>query len=238
MATFPDDGIPVLTEIVDAALLPDPESDPAPAPDEPEGPPSLSMFPELDTPATSSDAHPPADAGAPAWSVEPAHFESAPAHDAPLETSPVEAASFEPAHLEPALDDPVAEPAPLDAHPAGIPLDESAAPLPAFATGVAYESAFDASHAPVATPTVHGATQPDPATPAESRSELETRIFESLAARMERLVDERIEAVLPGVVDAAFSGIKAGLAATLRAGVREAVERAVRDEFERRQDPD
>ena len=48
---FPDDGIPVLTEMVDAALLPGIDAASLEAEDEGDsgGPPSLAMFPELET---------------------------------------------------------------------------------------------------------------------------------------------------------------------------------------------
>ena len=47
---FPDDGIPVLTEVVDAALLPEIDTASLETEDEGDigGPPSLAMFPELE----------------------------------------------------------------------------------------------------------------------------------------------------------------------------------------------
>ena len=67
-----------------------------------------------------------------------------------------------------------------------------------------------------------------------SAPQMETRIFESIAARMDKLLDQRLEAVVPGVVEAALAGVTAGLAASVRQALREAVEHAVRDEFAKR----
>ena len=75
-----------------------------------------------------------------------------------------------------------------------------------------------------------------PVVESESRDAMETRIFESLAARLDRLIDERLDPVIEGSIEAAFAGVKAGLSASLNQAVREAVEQAVRDEFERRAD--
>ena len=71
----------------------------------------------------------------------------------------------------------------------------------------------------------------------ETPSEIETRIFESIAARLDRLFDQRLEAIVPGVVEAALYGIQAGMTASVKQALREAVEQAVRHEFERRREP-
>ena len=128
-----------------------PEPDPISVPDEAGGPPSPSMFPELDTPAAPSDAHPPADTGAPAWTVEPAHFEPAPALDARLET-PLSRRRASNLRASARADRFCRRTRATRCAPAEMPQTESAAPVPAFATTTAYESASVDSHVAVAAP--------------------------------------------------------------------------------------
>ena len=295
---FPDDGIPVLTEVVDAALLPeiDPGSLEPTDEDSAEGPPSLAMFPELETvrglgPAYQSSP------------ISPVASLTGASVAVPLAT-PAEPPPHEPAAPPPGelAEPPPGEPAepPLDTQPA--PLADTIAEVPAahaLAREASNAALFQASPEPL--PDTHQVAsvnsgsepqalpqrmqqhetsyaeryaaryaalqklppvdlgtafepQPQPmqavAGPAaqtapaagegpasEAPSEIETRIFESIAARVDRLLDQRLEAIVPGVVEAALYGIQAGMSASVRQALREAVEQAVRHEFERRREP-
>jgi hypothetical protein len=126
----------------------------------------------------------------------------------PVEDTPPYALGGAPAGLEPA---PSADAPATEAPPAPIP------------------AAFVAP----AEPAANDAPRP-PADADESRDAMETRIFEALAARMDRLLDERLEALVPSIVEASLAGVKAGLSASVRQALREAVETAIRDEFDRR----
>ena len=201
-APIPDDGIPVLTDVVEVAELPaiaEPGIDAAgEAQTAAEVSLSLAMFPELEPGAMVELER----------EREPFGVDDslAPNEDPPLRELP--------------------EP-------------------PAFADGSAadFTTAFSQalSQPGFVESDIHVADAPEPLTfstaaiaePA-SRNEMETRIFEALAARLDRLIDERLEPVIEGSVEAAFAGVKAGLAASLNQAIREAVEQAVRDEFERR----
>ena len=280
---FPDDGIPVLTEVVDAALLPAIEPTPHEADDKEsvEGPPSLAMFPELE-----------ADAGRVA-APEPA----APTFAANLIEAPVERLDGTPAESHPAdpqaavaADTPVEAPMattleePLESsnaaryaafseapEPKGHALaqsgpNEQQAPsrplsqaLPQHETPYAerYAARYAALHQvpPVVlvVPPAEAQLQALPPAPIdvaqiapaagdlvapESPSEIETRIFEAIAARIDRLLEQRLETIVPGVVEAALFGIQAGMTASVKQALREAVEQAVRHEFERRANPE
>lgn len=197
-APIPDDGIPILTDVVDAAVL-------APVAPSGSGPqdggqgaadaaPSMAMFPELE-PGAHAEPGP--------W---PAAFDAE-------EPSAAHASS---GHAAP---------------------EDGAAGLPAFAAGFAADTA-----APFPSPEAENDDGPQvPAALAagapwagDSRTDTETRIFESLAARLDRLLDERLAPIIEGSVEAAFAGVKAALSASLNEAMREAVEQAVRNEFDRR----
>ena len=353
---FPDDGIPLLTDVVDAAEYPQamPPSDNLDghddADDEPKGPPSLAMFPELEADSPSPPASPPATliaAGAtvPPTEAEVAHAKHVPSAEAevshaqyvppaemevsqaqyapPAEMEvahaqyvPPTEAEVSPAHHKQSAEAEVLQaqheqsapaptaPVPLQAwmdslatlrgHAAGM-TDAAATPMEASPvpsgpesfpdptptsasapqespprTGFSsiatespaamvapYQSFSVADHgtdhptdhaaasafsnpakagplAEAALPDTSGVPAPAPARepfPMQSSLQMETRIFESIAARMDKLLDQRLEAVVPGVVEAALAGVTAGLAASVRQALREAVEHAVRDEF-------
>jgi hypothetical protein len=201
-APIPDDGIPVLTDVVEVAELPaiaEPGIDAAgEAQTATEVSLSLAMFPELEPGAVVELER----------EREPFGVDDslAPNEDAPL----------------PELPEP---PAFAGGYAAEFTTAGSQAQsLPGF---VESDTPVAASPAPV---TFSAAAIAEP----ESRNEMETRIFEALAARLDRLIDERLEPVIEGSVEAAFAGVKAGLAASLNQAIREAVEQAVRDEFEKR----
>ena len=305
---FPDDGIPLLTDVVDAAEYPQaaPPSDGLEGHDdadgEPDGPPSLAMFPELEADAPLLPAAPPVKVDvshaqylpraeaevAQAQYVPPAeaevshaqHGQSALATTAPIPlqawmdslaalrgraqgmtnmaATPMEAApapsslesfsdpaptsAFTPQDSPPttgfssiAAESPVAEAAPYQSssladhgpdHPAAL-ATPSAFSDPAKAGPRTEAAVPDASDVPAPL----YAREPGPWL---SAPQMETRIFESIAARMDKLLDQRLEAVVPGVVEAALAGVTAGLAASVRQALREAVEHAVRDEFAKR----
>jgi hypothetical protein len=222
---FADDGIPVLTDVVDAAELPaaaaplpglDYDSDPTP-----DGPPSLAMFPELEPgaiPVPTEDHRPEAPVGPPpeVHGPQPLYGQDAwpAAQDTALVQKPDWAAAA--AYLATAGDATAAPPRHPPPEAPDAPAEESPQTLP--------ESASPPAPA-------------EPAPPGETRGEIETRIFEALAARLDRLIDQRLEPVVEGSIEAAFAGVKAGLAASLNQAVREAVEQAVRDEFEKRPAP-
>lgn len=292
---FPDDGIPLLTDVVDAAEYPQaaPPSDGLEGHDdadgEPNGPPSLAMFPELEADAPLLPAAPPVKVDVShAQYVPPAeaevsqaqHGQSALATTAPIPlqawmdslaalrgraqgmtnmaATPMEAApapsslesfsdpaptsAFTPQDSPPttgfssiAAESPVAEAAPYQSssladhgpdHPAAL-ATPSAFSDPAKAGPRTEAAVPDASDVPAPL----YAREPGPWL---SAPQMETRIFESIAARMDKLLDQRLEAVVPGVVEAALAGVTAGLAASVRQALREAVEHAVRDEFAKR----
>jgi hypothetical protein len=200
---LPDDGIPVLTEVVEVAELPavaESGSDAAGETSSVQEAASLSlaMFPELEPGA-----------------VVELEREQAPfGVDETLESDDVAT-----------LPEPANAPTFVDGFTAEFPPSGSSAIEHAtFAESVALGAG---SPAPVS---FSGPETTEP----ESRSDMETRIFEALAARLDRLVDERLEPVIEGSIEAAFAGVKAGLSASLNQAIREAVEQAVRDEFERR----
>ena len=302
---FPDDGIPLLTDVVDAAEYPQaaPPSDGLEGHDdadgEPNGPPSLAMFPELEADAPLLPAAPPVKVDVshaqyvPLAEAEVAHARYVPSAEAevshaqhgqsalattapiPLQAwmdsltalrgraqgmtnmaaTPMEAApapsslesfsdpaptsAFTPQDSPPttgfssiAAESPVAEAAPYQSssladrgpdHPAAL-ATPSAFSDPAKAGPRTEAAVPDASDVPAPL----YAREPGPWL---SAPQMETRIFESIAARMDKLLDQRLEAVVPGVVEAALAGVTAGLAASVRQALREAVEHAVRDEF-------
>ena len=335
---FPDDGIPVLTEVVDAALLPeiDPGSLEPTDEDSAEGPPSLAMFPELETVRGLGPAHqsspislvasltgasvavplatpaepPPRELTEPPpgeLAVPPPYDLTEPPPYELTEPPPHELAVPPPHELvvPPPLE--LAEPPPGD--PAEPPLDTQRAPLAdtiaevpaahALAPEASNAALFQASPEPlpdthqvasvnsgsepqalpqrmqqheasyaeryaaryaalqklppvdlgtafepqpqpmqaVAGPAAQTAQAAGEGSASEAPSEIETRIFESIAARVDRLLDQRLEAIVPGVVEAALYGIQAGMTASVRQALREAVEQAVRHEFERRREP-
>lgn len=236
--SYPDDGIPVLTDIVDPALLP---AEPVTTPEAPTLPleaPTLSMFPEpADAPAEVQGAALPDSEAGPA--PDTAFDWRAPVDDVP----PYANAQSVP---DAAMSD-AAMPVPdagTSASGFGTPPSFIGdIPMPASADLLATPDptvlhagpGFIAAGAPAANDTPPAATAwPTPAAEPESRDALETRIFEALAARMDRMLDERLESIVPGVVEASLAGIKAGLSASVRQALREAVENAIRDEFERR----
>jgi len=210
-APIPDDGIPILTDVVDAAVL-------APVAPSGSGPqdggqgaadaaPSLAMFPELE-PGARAEPGP--------WTAAFDAEEASTAHATPGHAAP----------------------------------EDGAAGLPAFAAGFAADTAApfplpdaELDHGPPVPAAPSGAPWPGAVAPwpgagapwpGESRTEMETRIFESLAARLDRLLDERLAPIIEGSVEAAFAGVKAALSASLNEAMREAVEQAVRNEFDRR----
>lgn len=198
-APIPDDGIPILTDVVDAAALPPvAQDDGHSAQDGGQGAadaaPSMAMFPELE----------------PAANAKPGPWPEAFGAEEPS------AAHMPPGHYA---------------------MESGGAGLPAFAAGLAGGTA-----APFPSPDAEIDDGPPlPAAPAagapwagESRTDMETRIFESLAARLDRLLDERLAPIIEGSVEAAFAGVKAALSASLNEAMREAVEQAVRNEFDRR----
>jgi hypothetical protein len=201
-APISDDGIPVLTDVVEVAELPaiaEPGIDAArEAQTATEVSLSLAMFPELEPGAVVELER----------EREPFGVDDslAPNEDVPL----------------PELNEP---PAFAD----GFAAEFTTAGRQTFSAPDFAESDINEvdSYAPLA---FNAAAVAEP----ESRTEMETRIFEALAARLDRMIDERLEPVIEGSVEAAFAGVKAGLAASLNQAIREAVEQAVRDEFERR----
>jgi hypothetical protein len=222
---FADDGIPVLTDVVDAAELPavaasQPSLETAADPT-PEGPPSLAMFPELEPGAAAVPAefHRPEEPIGPPQEIHgplPPYGEDAwlAAPGTAMARKPDWAAAA--AYLATAGDATAAPPRHPPPEAPDAPAEESFQTLPDF----------ESPRAPA-----------EPASPGETRGEIETRIFEALAARLDRLIDQRLEPVVEGSIEAAFAGVKAGLAASLNQAVREAVEQAVRDEFEKRPAP-
>ena len=203
---IPDDGIPVLTDVVEVEepLAAEPGIDAAgEAQSAPELSLSLAMFPEL----------------------EPGAVVELEREQAPFgvdETFPPDLEALPQELTEP--------PAFVDGFTAEFPgAANSALGPPDFAEAAPPEAnAFPAGPpAPLAS---NHALAAEPA----SRSEMETRIFEALAARLDRLIDERLEPVIEGSIEAAFAGVKAGLSASLNQAIREAVEQAVRDEYEKR----
>lgn len=257
---FADDGIPVLTEVVDPSLVPLPQIDPESlAMLEPEGPPSLAMFPELepDAPPSATAIAQPVVAAIPAPAEHGADGVIAPiagnAGEAAPDIRPFAAAGQ------------AGVPEPFDT--AAPPW--TAAQTPANAVDGASIEGRAAAHAPAFEPlqTVHALWRPAPeapgaaaqgapglatvpsdllestmppaattiSAPAETVKDVETRIFESIAARLDQLLEARLEAIVPVVVEAALAGVQAGMAASVRQALREAVEHAVRDEFDTRQ---
>lgn len=201
--SIPDDGIPVLTDVVDTAALPSLAETDIGAGEATisatEAPLSMAMFPELE----------------PGADVE-LEREQAPFGADVLFAEEETAQPPQPT---------IADPAPFGFAPG---FENDGAPrMPPDYPEAANQSTLSA-------PSLTPAT--DAAPGGESRSAMETRIFESLAARLDRLVDERLEPVIEGSIEAAFAGVKAGLSASLNQAIREAVEHAVRDEFEKRID--
>ena len=242
---FADDGIPVLTEVVDPSLVPLPQIDPESlAMLEPEGPPSLAMFPELEP-----DAPPPATAIAqPIVAAIPAPAEhGADGGIAPITGNPGEASlSFRPfaaagQATAPEPFDTAASPWPAAQTPAnaadGTSIEgRAAAHAPAFeplqsvdavwrptpeAPGAAAQGAPRLATVPsdLLESAMPPAAQPAAITisaPAENAKDVETRIFESIAARLDQLLEARLEAIVPVVVEAALAGVQAGMAASVR----------------------
>ena len=305
---FPDDGIPLLTDVVDAAEYPQaaPPSDGLEGHDdadgEPNGPPSLAMFPELEADAPLQPAAPPVKVDVshaqyvPLAEAEVAHARYVPSAEAEVshaQHGQSALATTAPIPLQAWMDSLAAlrgraqgmtnmAATPMEAAPAPSSLESFSDPAPTSAftpqdspptTGFSsiaaespvaeaapYQSSSLADHGPdhpaaLATPSAFSdpakagprteAAVPDasdvPAPlyarepgPWLSAPQMETRIFESIAARMDKLLDQRLEAVVPGVVEAALAGVTAGLAASVRQALREAVEHAVRDEFAKR----
>ena len=201
-APIPDDGIPVLTDVVEVAEVPviaEPGIDAAGEVQTATAESlSLAMFPELEPGAVVELER----------EREPFGVDDslAPNEDAPLPELP------EPPAFADGL---AAEFTTAGSQAQSLPdVVESDTPVAGFPAPLTFSTAAVAEPA--------------------SRNEMETRIFEALAARLDRLIDERLEPVIEGSVEAAFAGVKAGLAASLNQAIREAVEQAVRDEFERR----
>ena len=263
-APFADDGIPVLTEVVDSALVPPPQLDAqSPAMLEPEGPPSLAMFPELEPDAPQ----PPVTLSQPVVAANPAPAE----HSAAGVVTPISASADEAAReirpfttAEQAVArDPFSSAAPRwPAVPTSANVADAAATgggpeavPPAFeplrsvpaawrtAPAAADESTPDAPNVASVPPDLPTSAMPAPvqpavasaAAPAATAKDVETRIFESIAARLDQLLEARLEGIVPVVVEAALAGVQAGMAASVKQALREAVEHAVRDEFEARQ---
>ena len=143
---FPDDGIPVLTEVVDAALLPEIDQALLEATDEDDvaGPPSLAMFPELE----AERGFGPVSRSAPTSDV--ASLTEAPAVEShalpagPQPNDPDEALSrelTEPAPHEPAEPPPDLEPAPVADSIAEVTM----APADALAPEASNAALFEAS---------------------------------------------------------------------------------------------
>ena len=298
---FPDDGIPVLTEVVDAALLPAIDTASLETEDKGDigGPPSLAMFPELEaergfgpvfqpspTSIVASLAESPAEAPH-ALPTEPAPNDSAEAQSPELTEPEPHEPGEPPPDLKPApvadsiAEEPVApahalvpeasNAALFDASPESPAETRQAAPvnsgsepqappqrLPEHETSYAerYAARYAAIHKlppvellaalkpqpqptpVVAEPAAKTAPPADSDPAPETRSEIETRLFEAIAARLDRLLDQRLEAIVPGVVEAALYGIQAGMTASVKQALREAVEQAVRHEFERMGNPE
>lgn len=262
---FADDGIPVLTEVVDPALLPLPPLDPqALAMLEPEGPPSLAMFPELEPEALrpATEVAQPVVAAIPAAADQGTNGVVPPiagsADQASQDIRPFTTAEHAAAR------DPFGSAAPqwVAASTTTNTADDAetgagvAAHVPDFeplrsvqadwrtapeAPGQAVQGAPSFATLPPGLPTyaMPPSTQPAVAAiaaPAETAKDFETRIFESIAARLDQLLEARLEAIVPVVVEAALAGVQAGMAASIRQALREAVEHAVRDEFASRQE--
>ena len=277
---FPDDGIPVLTEMVDAAWLPainaaslEPEDH-----DDVGGPPSLAMFPELEADAgyplppespppglvasiiETSPAMPLAAPTAPqppdpplAMSLDmlgvlsvgapelPPEASNAAHYEAPPEDAPetLDAPAVDSHSLSQALREPFSQFAPqretsyAERYAARYAALHQLPPVVIVTPAVepAHTSSAPADHVAQSVPAASEIAAP------ESLSEIETRIFESIAAQLDRLLDQRLEAIVPGVVEAALYGIQAGMAASVKQALREAVEQAVRNEFERKREP-
>ena len=288
---FPDDGIPVLTEVVDAALLPEIDQALLEATDEDAaaGPPSLAMFPELEAergfgPVSRSAPTSVVASLTEAPAVEPHALPAGPQPNDPAEEQSPELTEPEPG--EPAEPPPDLEPAPvadsiaevtLAPEASNAALFEASPDSPAETHQVApvnsgsepqalpqpetsYAERYAARYAAlqklppvelvtpfepqprpmpvVAEPAAQDAPPAGEGPTSETRSEIETRIFEAIAARLDRLLEQRLEAIVPGVVEAALYGIQAGMTASVKQALREAVEQAVRHEFERMGNPE
>ena len=261
---FADDGIPVLTEVVDSALVPPPQLDAQSlAMLEPEGPPSLAMFPELEPDAPQA----PLAMSQPVIAANPAPAEHGDAGVVPAVAGSADAAAralppFTSAEQAVAPDSfssaaprwPAAPTSANVADAAATGVEPGAGP-PAFeplrsvqaawrtAPAAADEPTQDAPNIASMAPDLATSAMPAPvqpavasvAAPAETAKEVETRIFESIAARLDQLLEARLEGIVPVVVEAALAGVQAGMAASVKQALREAVEHAVRDEFETRQ---